>query len=93
MAIRIITFLILALAIPFGGSAQEGVVVSYDATYAYFAPKFAFPPRVERDGMRNALELVSDRNHEAKGEINLEQFIDERVIDELEREGFFKRLR
>jgi ABC-type nitrate/sulfonate/bicarbonate transport system substrate-binding protein len=64
-----------------------------DATYDYFAPKFSFPPRVERDGIRNALELVSDRDTAAKGEINVEQFIDETVIDELEREGFFKKLR
>jgi ABC-type nitrate/sulfonate/bicarbonate transport system substrate-binding protein len=64
-----------------------------DPTYDYFAPKFSFPPRVERDGIRNALELVSDRDRDAKGEINVEQFIDERVIDELEREGFFKKLR
>ena len=64
-----------------------------DATYDYFAPKFSFPPRVDRDGIRNALELVSDRDREAKGEINVEQFIDERVIDELEREGLFKKLR
>lgn len=64
-----------------------------DATYDYFAPKFSFPPRVERDGIRNALELVSDRDRDAKAEINVEQFIDERVIDELEREGFFKKLR
>ena len=64
-----------------------------DATYDYFAPKFSFPPRVERDGIRNVLELVSDRDRGAKGEINVEQFIDERVIDELEREGFFKKLR
>jgi taurine transport system substrate-binding protein len=64
-----------------------------EATYDYFAPKFSFPPRVERDGIRNALELVSDRDREAKGEINVEQFIDERLIDELEREGFFKKLR
>ena len=62
-------------------------------TYDYFAPKFSFPPRVARDGIRNALELVSARDHEAKGEINLEQFIDESLIDELEKEGFFKRLR
>jgi ABC-type nitrate/sulfonate/bicarbonate transport system substrate-binding protein len=62
-------------------------------TYDYFAPKFSFPPRVERDGIRNALELVSARDREAKGEINLEQFIDESLIDELEREGFFKKLR
>jgi hypothetical protein len=64
-----------------------------DATYEYFAPKFSFPPRVERDGIRNALELVSDRDRDAKAESNLEQLIDERVIDELEREGFFKKLR
>jgi ABC-type nitrate/sulfonate/bicarbonate transport system substrate-binding protein len=64
-----------------------------DATYDYFAPKFSFPPRVERDGIRNALELVSDRDREARGEINVEQLIDERVIDELDREGFFKKPR
>jgi NitT/TauT family transport system substrate-binding protein len=64
-----------------------------ESTYDYFAPKFSFPPRVDRDGIRNTLELVSDRDREAKGEINAEQFIDESVIDELEREGFFKKLR
>lgn len=64
-----------------------------DATYDYFAPKFSYPPRVDRDGIRNALELVSDRDREAKGEINVAQFIDERVVDELDREGFFKKLR
>ena len=61
-------------------------------TYDYFAPKFSFPPRVEREGIRNALELVTVLP-EPKGEINLEQFIDESLIDELEREGFFKRQR
>jgi hypothetical protein len=61
-------------------------------TYDYFAPKFSFPPRLERDGIRNALELVTALP-EPKAEINLEQFIDESLIDELEREGFFKRLR
>jgi len=29
---------------------------------------------------------------ELKGEINLGQFVDESVLDELEREGFFKRV-
>jgi hypothetical protein len=70
---------------------QDSTVIG--ETYDYFAPKFSFPPRVERDGIRNALELVSARDREAKGEINLEQFIDESLIDELEREGFFKKLR
>lgn len=64
-----------------------------EATYDYFAPRFSFPPRVDRDGIRNALELVGDRDREAKGGVNIEQFIDESVLDELEREGFFKKLR
>ncbi|HEY1265914.1 MAG TPA: ABC transporter substrate-binding protein [Candidatus Binatia bacterium] len=63
-----------------------------EATYDYFAPRFSFPPRIDRDGIRNALELVGDRDREAKGDINIEQFIDESLLDELEREGFFKKL-
>jgi ABC-type nitrate/sulfonate/bicarbonate transport system substrate-binding protein len=69
---------------------QDSKVI--EDTYDYFAPKFSFPPRVDRDGIRNALELVTALP-EAKGDINLEQFIDESVIDELEREGFFKKPR
>jgi NitT/TauT family transport system substrate-binding protein len=64
-----------------------------EATYDYFAPRFSFPPRIDRDGIRNALELVGDRDREAKGDINIEQFLDESLLDELEREGFFKKLR
>ncbi len=64
-----------------------------EATYDYFAPRFSFPPRIERDGIRNALELVGDRDREAKRDINIEQFIDESLLDELEQEGFFKKLR
>jgi len=69
---------------------QDSKIV--EDTYDYFAPKFSFPPRIERDGIRNALELVTALP-EPKGEINIEQFIDESLIDELEGEGFFKRLR
>jgi NitT/TauT family transport system substrate-binding protein len=64
-----------------------------EATYDYFAPKFSFPPRVDRDGVRNALELVGDRDRDAKRGSDIEQFVDESLIDELEREGFFKKLR
>jgi len=64
-----------------------------EATHQYYAPRFSYPPRFDRGGVRNALELISQRNPEAKGDINVEQFIDESVIDELEREGFFKKLR
>jgi NitT/TauT family transport system substrate-binding protein len=64
-----------------------------EATHQYYAPKFSYPPRFDRSGVRNALDLISQRNPEARGDINVEQFIDESVIDELEKEGFFKKLR
>jgi len=60
-------------------------------TLAFYGPKFSFPPRVDRGGIQNAVELVR-QSAEVKGEINLGQFVDESVIDELESEGFFKKL-
>jgi NitT/TauT family transport system substrate-binding protein len=60
-------------------------------TIAFYGPKFSFPPRVDRGGVQNALDLVR-QGTEIKGEVNLGQFIDESVIDELESEGFFKKL-
>ena len=62
-----------------------------EETYSFYGPKFSFPPRVDHGGINNALELVR-HGAEVKGEINLGQFLDESVIDELEREGFFKKL-
>jgi NitT/TauT family transport system substrate-binding protein len=62
-----------------------------DDTYRFYAPKFALPPRVDRSGINNALDLVR-QGSEVKGEVNLAAFIDESLIDELEREAFYKRL-
>ena len=69
---------------------QKDLTILED-TYAFYGPKFSFPPRVDRGGINNALDLVR-QGTEVKGEINLGQFVDESVIDELEREGFFKKL-
>jgi ABC-type nitrate/sulfonate/bicarbonate transport system substrate-binding protein len=63
-----------------------------EQTHSYFAPKFSFPPRVDPDGMRNVLEQVSQRDPEAKRPFTSERFVDESIIDELEKEGFFKKL-
>ena len=60
------------------------------ATYDDIAGKFSFPPRMNRQGLGNAAELVSK---DGMGDANLSQFVDETVIDELEREGFFESLK
>jgi NitT/TauT family transport system substrate-binding protein len=63
-----------------------------EETYNYFAGKFSFPPRLDRGGMLNALSLVSQRSPGVKSEAQPEQFVDESVLDELEKEGFFTRV-
>ena len=63
-----------------------------DETYQYFAGKFSFPTRVSPSGLRNILELLSQRTPTTKIDMNLGRYLDEGTLDELEREGFFKRL-
>ena len=69
---------------------QKDLIVLED-TYRFYAPKFALPPRVDRNGVNNALDLVR-QGSEVKADVNLAPFIDESMIDELEREGFYKKL-
>jgi NitT/TauT family transport system substrate-binding protein len=61
------------------------------STYDYFAPRFSFPPRVNLDGVRDTLAFYAEQNPEFKGH-KAEEFIDHSLLDELEKEGFFKKL-
>jgi len=61
-----------------------------EQTYKYFAPKFSFPIRVSHNGMQNTLELIANEN--PKLDTKLEKYLDESIIDELEKDGFFKRI-
>lgn len=63
-----------------------------EETYQYFATSFSFPTRVSRQGLRNTLEMIAQRTPGARLEMNVDKFLDESLLDELEREGFFKRL-
>src|SRR5262245_1304946 len=63
-----------------------------EETYQYFAKRFSFPTRISTLGLRNALELTQQRNRTTKVDMNISKYVDESTVDELEREGFFKRL-
>lgn len=69
---------------------KQDNVKALEETYQYFAPKFSFPIRVSAEGMRNTLELVAKDS--PKVDMNLNRYIDESVLDELDKEGFFKRI-
>jgi len=60
-------------------------------TYEYFAPRFSFPPRVNLDGVRDTINFYAEQNPDFKNR-KPEEFIDQSLMDELEKEGFFKKL-
>jgi hypothetical protein len=61
-----------------------------EQTYRYFAPQFSFPTRVSLNGMRNTLEMIA--KEDSKVDTNVGRYVDESLLDELEKEGFFKRM-
>jgi ABC-type nitrate/sulfonate/bicarbonate transport system substrate-binding protein len=60
--------------------------------YNLYENVFSFPPRVGRKGMAAVIELIQEETGRPKAEFELNRFLDESVFDELEKEGFFKRL-
>jgi ABC-type nitrate/sulfonate/bicarbonate transport system substrate-binding protein len=63
-----------------------------EETYQYFASTFSSPPRMSQDGMRAAIDMLQQRSPETKFDTNISRYVDERLLDELEKEGFFKRM-
>jgi ABC-type nitrate/sulfonate/bicarbonate transport system substrate-binding protein len=61
-----------------------------DETYQYIATSFSFPTHIAPQGLRNTLDMVAQRN--PKIDMNPSKYLDESTLEELEREGFFKKL-
>jgi NitT/TauT family transport system substrate-binding protein len=61
------------------------------STYDYFAPRFSFPPRVNLAGVRDTLNFYAEQNPDFKNR-KPEDFVDHSLMDELEKEGFFKKI-
>jgi NitT/TauT family transport system substrate-binding protein len=63
-----------------------------EETYDLYHNVFSLPPRVGRRGVRDVADVVLQQMGRPKEEVNLSRLIDESLIDELEREGFFNKL-
>ncbi len=63
-----------------------------EETYHYFAATFSSPPRMAPDGMRAAIDMLQQRSPETRLDTRVGRYVDERLLDELEREGFFKKM-
>ena len=80
-----------ALAITNQRLKQKNTALVEEA-YQFYGPIFSFPPRVSHDGVRVVLEMIAQRNPGTKFEMNVDKYVDERLLDELEREGLFQRI-
>jgi hypothetical protein len=47
---------------------------------------------MSHEGMRAAIDMLQQRSPETKFDTNIGRYVDERLLDELEKEGFFKRM-
>jgi ABC-type nitrate/sulfonate/bicarbonate transport system substrate-binding protein len=63
-----------------------------EEAYQFYGPIFSFPPRVSHDGVRIVLESLAQRSPATKLETSVDKYVDERLLDELEREGLFKKI-
>ncbi|MBI4523966.1 MAG: ABC transporter substrate-binding protein [Deltaproteobacteria bacterium] len=61
-------------------------------TVNFFSGKLSDPPRVDRQGMENAVELISKNTTTGKVKNLMSEVLDETLINELEAEGFFRNL-
>jgi ABC-type nitrate/sulfonate/bicarbonate transport system substrate-binding protein len=69
---------------------KQDNVKALEETYKYFAPQFSFPTRVSHNGLQNTLDLIVKEN--PKLDTKLDKYLDDSILDELEKEGFFKKL-
>ena len=53
---------------------------------------FSYPPRAGRKGLQGVVDIIQQQTNRPKGEFEMNRFVDESILDELDKEGFFKRL-
>ena len=63
-----------------------------EGAYDTYHGVFSFPPRVGRKGPQDVLDIIQREKGRPKTDADLNRIVDESVLDDLEREGFFARL-
>ena len=63
-----------------------------ESAYKSYAPRMSFPPYTELSGVQVAVDDLANTRADAKGR-KAQEFVDEEILRELDKEGFFKSLR
>jgi NitT/TauT family transport system substrate-binding protein len=70
---------------------EEDNPTTLEAIHESLARHFSFPPRVSREGLRLTANLIAEQRGVAKRPADIiEHLVDESLLGELEREGFFQ---
>jgi ABC-type nitrate/sulfonate/bicarbonate transport system substrate-binding protein len=68
-------------------------VKSAEEAYDGYHKVFSFPPRIGRKGLQDVIEIIQrEPGRSSADTADLNRFLDESILDELDSEGFFKRL-
>jgi ABC-type nitrate/sulfonate/bicarbonate transport system substrate-binding protein len=62
-----------------------------DSAYKSYAPRISFPPYTELAGVQVAVDDLANSRADAKGR-KAQEFVNEEVLRELDKQGFFKSL-
>lgn len=68
---------------------QDSVLL--DSAYSSYAPRISLPPYSQLTGIQIVVDDLANTRPDAKGK-NAQQFVDEEILRELDKEGFFRRL-
>jgi NitT/TauT family transport system substrate-binding protein len=60
--------------------------------YEAYQGVFSFPPRVGKKGMNAVIEIMQQQTRRPKSDFDLNRFVDETLLDELQKDGFFRKL-
>jgi ABC-type nitrate/sulfonate/bicarbonate transport system substrate-binding protein len=63
-----------------------------EENYSIYQRAFSLPPRVRQKGMQAVMEIMQQQSGKPKADFDFNRFVDNSVIDELEKEGFFERI-
>jgi len=68
---------------------QDSVLL--DSAYSGYAPRISLPPYSQLTGIQIVVDDLANTRPDAKGK-NAQQFVDEEILRELDKEAFFRRL-
>jgi ABC-type nitrate/sulfonate/bicarbonate transport system substrate-binding protein len=63
-----------------------------EEVYEEYDQVFSYPPRVGKDGLQDALDVMAKQTNKPEAEFKVDRYVDESIMDELTADVFFTKL-